>query len=50
MKPKLLTATNYNTMLNIGCHCGVCFLSKLEARNIKYVVDQKNELQLRFGL
>ena len=35
MKPKLLTAANHDTMLNLGCDCGVCFLNTLEARIVK---------------
>ena len=35
MKPKLLTAANHDTMLNLGCDCGVCFLNTHEARIVK---------------
>ena len=30
MKPKLLTGANHNTMLNLGCDCGMCFLTHLK--------------------
>jgi hypothetical protein len=42
MKPKLLTTTNHDTMLNIGCYSGVCFWNALEARIITKQVDQQN--------
>ena len=42
MKPKLLTATNQDTMLNLGCDCGVWFLSTLEARIAKTCGRPKN--------
>ena len=32
MKPKLLTAANHDTMLNLGCDYEVCFLNTLKAR------------------
>ena len=32
MKPKHLSAANYDTMLIFGCDCGVCFLDTREAR------------------
>ena len=42
VKPKLLTTTNHDTMLNLGCDCGVCFLSTLETSISINVVDQRN--------
>ena len=35
MKPKLLTLANHDTLLNLGCDCGVCFLNKHESRIVK---------------
>ena len=35
MKPKLLTAVNHATMLNLGCDCGLCFSNTSEARIVK---------------
>ena len=54
MKPKLLTDTNHDTLLNPSCDFGVCILNKHEARSVKkknkHVVDPKILLRLRFGL
>ena len=35
MKPKLLTAANHDTMLNLGCDGRVCVLNTHEARIVK---------------
>jgi len=32
MKPKLLSAGNHDTLLKLGCDCGVCFLNTPEAK------------------
>ena len=50
MKPKIFTDTNHDTMLNLDCDCGVCFLNTLEAIIVKNVMDPKNQLQLTSGL
>ncbi len=50
MKPKLLSVRNHDTLLKLGCDCGVCFLNTLEAKTVKNEVGQKNLLELRFGL
>jgi hypothetical protein len=52
MMPKLLINANRDTMLNLGCDCGVCILNmymKLELSKMN-VVDPKNILQVRFDL
>ena len=49
--PKLLTNANHDTMLSLGCDCGVCILNTHGARIVKMnVVDPKNILQLRCDL
>ena len=51
-KPKLPIAANHDSMVNLYCDCGACFLNtqmKLELSNI-HGRPKKNELQLRFGL
>jgi len=35
MKPKLLSAGNHDTLLKVGCDCGVCFLNTHEAKTVK---------------
>jgi len=35
MRPKLLTTTFYDIMLNLGCDCGVCFSNTRVARIVK---------------
>ena len=35
MKPKLLSVGNHDTMLKLGCDCGVYFLNTPEARSVK---------------
>ena len=41
IKPKLLNATNHDTMLHPRCDCGGCFLNTHEARFVQNVVNQK---------
>ena len=35
MQPKLLIAANHDTMLNLGCDCGMFFAQWLEVRIVK---------------
>ena len=35
MKPKLLSVGNHDTLLKLGCDCGVCFLNTPEAKTVK---------------
>ena len=48
MRPKRLTDANHDTMLDLGCDCGVCFLNTQEPPIVKNVVDPKHYLRLRF--
>ena len=50
MKPKLLSVGNHDTLLKLGCDCGVCFYNKPEAKIVKKRGRPKNLLELRFGL
>ena len=40
--PKLLTAKNHDTILNLACDCGVCYFDTLEAKIVRKVADPKN--------
>ena len=35
MKPKLFIAANHDIVLNLGCDCGVCFLTTSEVRIVR---------------
>ena len=35
MKPRLLSVGNHDTLLKLGCDCGVCFTNTLEAKIVK---------------
>jgi len=35
MKPKILSVGNHDTLLKLGCDCGVCFLNTPEAKIVK---------------
>ena len=48
MRPKLLTTANHDTMLNLGCDYGVCFLNTLEARTVK-ICGRVNRMCRKFG-
>ena len=37
LKPKFLTAANHDSMLRLGCDCGVCFYNKLKAGIVKKI-------------
>ena len=38
---ELLTIATYDTILNVGCYCGVCCLNTHEAQLVRNKVDQK---------
>ena len=50
MKPKLLTVTNHDTMLNLGCDCGVWVLNTPKARIVKRHSRPKNLSLIKFDL
>ena len=50
MKPKFLSAAKFDSMLNLGCDCGVHFLSTLEARVVKKICGTpKNKVPNEVG-
>ena len=46
VRPKHLTATNYDTMLNLGCDYGLCLMNTPEARIVKKKCGRPKDLAL----